>query len=142
MTSLDSILKSKDITLPTKVHLVKAMVFPMVMYGCESWTVKKHPPRISSVLPQRRARTWGHPVTAPVSAPGDHTTELKASQKRRGYLLKRCFLGIQPINLVTPLAAHWTVPARPRMQLVAMEWVCIPPATQRTRDPPQQEGFL
>ena len=41
MTSLDSILKSKDITLPTKVHLVKAMVFPMVMYGCESWTVKK-----------------------------------------------------------------------------------------------------
>ena len=41
MTSLDSILKSRDITLPTKVHLVKAMVFPIVMYGCESWTVKK-----------------------------------------------------------------------------------------------------
>ena len=41
MTNLDSILKSKDITLPTKVHLVKAMVFPMVMYGCESWTIKK-----------------------------------------------------------------------------------------------------
>ena len=41
MTSLDSIFKSKDITLPTKVHLVKAMVFPVVMYGCESWTVKK-----------------------------------------------------------------------------------------------------
>ena len=41
MTSLDSILKSRDITLPTKVHLVKAMVFPVVMYGCESWTVKK-----------------------------------------------------------------------------------------------------
>ena len=41
MTSLDSILKSRDITLPTKVHLVKAMVFPMVMYGCESWTIKK-----------------------------------------------------------------------------------------------------
>ena len=41
MTKLDSILKSKDITLPTKVHLVKAMVFPVVMYGCESWTVKK-----------------------------------------------------------------------------------------------------
>ena len=45
MTNLDSILKSRDITLPTKVHLVKAMVFPVVMYGCESWTVKKaeHP---------------------------------------------------------------------------------------------------
>ena len=41
MTNLDSILKSRDITLPTKVHLVKAMVFPMVMYRCESWTVKK-----------------------------------------------------------------------------------------------------
>ena len=41
MTNLDSILKSRDLTLPTKVHLVKAMVFPLVMYGCESWTVKK-----------------------------------------------------------------------------------------------------
>ena len=41
MTKLDSILKSRDITLPTKVHLIKAMVFPVVMYGCESWTIKK-----------------------------------------------------------------------------------------------------
>ena len=41
MTNLNSTFKSKDITLPTKVHLVKAMVFPVVMYGCESWTVKK-----------------------------------------------------------------------------------------------------
>ena len=41
MTNLDSILKSRDITLPTKVHLVKGMVFPVVMYGCESWTIKK-----------------------------------------------------------------------------------------------------
>ena len=41
MTNLDSILKNRDITLPTEVHLVKAMVFPVVMYGCESWTVKK-----------------------------------------------------------------------------------------------------
>ena len=40
MTNLDSIFKSRDITLPTKVHLVKAMVFPVVMYGCESWTIK------------------------------------------------------------------------------------------------------
>ena len=45
MTNLDSILKSRDITLPTKVRLVKAMVFPVVMYGCESWTVKKAEPR-------------------------------------------------------------------------------------------------
>ena len=41
MTNLESILKNRDITLPTKVHLVKAMVFPVVMYGCESWTIKK-----------------------------------------------------------------------------------------------------
>ena len=48
MTNLDSILKSRDITLPTKVHLVKAMVFPEVMYGCESWTVKKAERRIDA----------------------------------------------------------------------------------------------
>ena len=41
MTNLDSIFKSRDITLPTKVHLVKAMVFPVAMYGCESWTIRK-----------------------------------------------------------------------------------------------------
>ena len=41
MTNLDSVLKRRDITLPTRVHLVKAMVFPVVMYGCESWTIKK-----------------------------------------------------------------------------------------------------
>ena len=41
MTNLDSIVKSRDITLPTKIHLVKAMVFPVVVYGCESWTIKK-----------------------------------------------------------------------------------------------------
>ena len=41
MTNLDSVLKSRDITFPTKVHIVKAMVFPVVMYGCESWTIKK-----------------------------------------------------------------------------------------------------
>ena len=41
MTNLDSLLKSRDITLPTKIHVVKAMVFPVVMYGCESWTIKK-----------------------------------------------------------------------------------------------------
>ena len=45
MTNLDSILKSRDTTLPTKVHIVKAMVFPIVMYGCESWTIKKSEPQ-------------------------------------------------------------------------------------------------
>ena len=50
MTNLDSILKSRDITLPTKVRIVKAMVFPVVMYGCESWTVKKAEHRKLMVL--------------------------------------------------------------------------------------------
>ena len=50
MINLDSILKSRDITLPTKVRLVKAMVFPVVMYGCESWTVKKAELRIDAPL--------------------------------------------------------------------------------------------
>ena len=48
MTNLDSILKSRDITLPTKVHLVKAMVFPLVTYGCESWTIKKAEHRVDA----------------------------------------------------------------------------------------------
>ena len=49
MTNLDSIIKSRDITLPTNVHPVKAMVFPVVMYGCESWTIKKaEPPKIDT----------------------------------------------------------------------------------------------
>ena len=48
MTNLDSILKSRDITLPTKVHLVKAMVFPVAMYGCESWTKKAERQRIDA----------------------------------------------------------------------------------------------
>ena len=50
MTNLDSILKSRDITLPTMVHLVKAMVFPVVMYGCESWTIKKAEHRRTDVF--------------------------------------------------------------------------------------------
>ena len=50
MINLDTILKSRDITLPTKVHLVKAMVFPVVMYGCESWTIKKVEQQKTDVL--------------------------------------------------------------------------------------------
>ena len=50
MTNLDSIFKSRDIPLPTKIHLVKAMVFPVVMYGCQSWTVKKAEHQIIDAL--------------------------------------------------------------------------------------------
>ena len=65
MTNLDSILKSRDITLPTKVHLVKAMVFPVVMYGCESWTVKKaEHRRIDGFEVWCWGRLWRVPWTA------------------------------------------------------------------------------
>ena len=65
MTSLDSILKSRDITLPTKVRLVKAMVFPLVMYGCESWTIKKAESwKIDTFVLWCWRRLWRVPCTA------------------------------------------------------------------------------
>ena len=66
MTSLDSILKGRDITLPTKVHLVKVMFFPVVMYGCESWTIKKVKVKVKSLSHVRLVAT---PWTAAYQAP-------------------------------------------------------------------------
>ena len=61
MTNLDNILKSRDTTLPTKVHLVKAMVFPVVMYGCETWTVKKaEHQRIDKGMTEDEMAGWHH----------------------------------------------------------------------------------
>ena len=62
MTNVDNILKSRDITLPTKVHLVKPMVFPVVMYGCESWTVKKAEHRIIDAF---ELRCWRRLLRVP-----------------------------------------------------------------------------
>ena len=78
MTNLDSIFKSRDITLPTKVHLVKAMVFPAVMYGCESWTVKKaEHQRTDAFELWCWRRLWRVPWTAkgiqPVHSKGDQS---------------------------------------------------------------------
>ena len=68
MTNLDSMLKSRDITSPTKVHLVKAVVFPVVMYGCESWTVKKaEHRRIDAIELWCWRRFWRVPWTARIS---------------------------------------------------------------------------
>ena len=65
MTNLDSILKSRDITLPAKIYLVKAMVFPVVMYGCESWTIKKaEHQRIDAFELWCSRRLWRVPWTA------------------------------------------------------------------------------
>ena len=75
MTNLDSILKSRDITLPTKVHLVKGMVFPVVMYGCESWTIKKVERQRIDVFELRCWRTLESPLDCkeiqPVHSKGD-----------------------------------------------------------------------
>ena len=68
MTNLDSILKSRDITLPKKVHLVKVMVFPVVLYGCESWTIKKAVHRrIDAIELWCWRRFWRVPWTARIS---------------------------------------------------------------------------
>ena len=74
MTNLDSILKSRDITLPTKVHLVKAMVFPVVMYGCESWTIKKAECRRIDVL---ELWCWRRLLRVPWTARGSNQSILK-----------------------------------------------------------------
>ena len=75
MTNLDSILKSRDITLPTKVRLVKAMVFPVVMYGCDSWTIKKAEHRRIDALVLEK--TLGSPLDCkeiqPVHPKGDQS---------------------------------------------------------------------
>ena len=74
MTNLDSIIKSRDITLPTKVHIVKAMVFPVVMYGCESWTIKKaEHQRIDAF----ELRCWRRLLRGPWSARRSHQSILK-----------------------------------------------------------------
>ena len=74
MTDLDSILKRRDITLPTKVHLVKSMVFPVVMYGCESWTVKKAEHRRTDAF---ELWHWGRLLRVPWTARRSNQSILK-----------------------------------------------------------------
>ena len=74
MTNLDSILKSKDITLPTKVHLVKAMVFSVVMYGCQSWTIKKSEQQIIDAF---EMWCWRRLLTVPWMARRSNQSILK-----------------------------------------------------------------
>ena len=74
MTNLDSVLKSRDITLLTKVHLVKAMVFPVVMYGCESWTVKKAERRRTDAF---ELRCWRRLLRVPWTARRSNQSILK-----------------------------------------------------------------
>ena len=74
MTNLDSILKSRDITLPTKFHLIKAVVFPVVMYGCESWTVKKTESRRIDAF---ELWCWRRPLRVPWTARRSNRSILK-----------------------------------------------------------------
>ena len=74
MTKLDGILKSRDITLPTKVHLIKAMVFPVVIYGCESWTVKKAECRKIDAF---ELCCWRRPLRVPWTARRSYQSILK-----------------------------------------------------------------
>ena len=74
MTNLDSILKSRDVTLPTKFHLVKAMIFPVVMYGCESWTIKKAEHRIIDVF---QLWCWRRLLRVPWTARRSNQSALK-----------------------------------------------------------------
>ena len=85
MTNLDSILKSKDITLPRKVHLGKAMVFPVVMYGCESWTVKKaEHQRIGAF----ELWCWRRLLTVPWTARRSNLMEISSEYSLEGLMLK------------------------------------------------------
>ena len=85
MTNLDSTLKSRDITLPTKVHLVKAMVFPVVMYGCESWTVKKAECRRIDAF---ELRCWRRLLRVPWTARRSILKEISPGISLEGMMLK------------------------------------------------------
>ena len=85
MTNLDSILKSKDITLPTKVHIVKAMIFPVVMYGCESWTIMKAECRRTDAF---ELWCWRRLLRVPWTARRSNQSILKEIRPLEGLMLK------------------------------------------------------
>ena len=90
MTHIDSILKSRDITLPTKVHLVKAMLFPVVMYGCESWTIKKAE---SQRIDGSELWCWGRLLRVPWTARRSNQSILKEINPE--YLLEGLLLKLK-----------------------------------------------
>ena len=93
ITNLDSALKSRDITLPKKVHVVKAMVFPVVMYGCETWTVKKAECRRIDAFELWR---WGRLLRVPWTARRSHQSilkEINPEYSLKGLMLKLQYIG-------------------------------------------------
>ena len=95
MSNPDSILKSRDITLPTKVHLVKAMVFPVVMYGCESWTIKKAEHRRSDAF---ELWCWRRLLRVPWTA-------MRSNQSILKEIRSLVFIGRTDAEAETPI--HW-----------------------------------
>ena len=107
MTNLDSILKSRDITLSTKVHLVKAMVFPVVMYGCESWTVKKADCHRINVFEQW---CWRRLLRVPCTAKRSNQSilkEISPEYSLEGLMLK---LKLQYLGHLMEELTHWKRP--------------------------------
>ena len=106
MTNLDSILKSRDITLPTKVHLVKAMVFLVVMYGCESWPIKKAEyQRIDAI----ELWCWRRLLRVPWTARSNQSIlkEISPEDSLEGLMLK---LKLQYFGHLMQRATHWKRP--------------------------------
>ena len=96
MTNLDSIIKSRDLTLPTKVHLVKAMVFPVVMYGCESWTIKKAEHQRTDAF---ELWCWRRLLRVPWTARRSNQSTLKEISpgcSLEGMMLKLQYFGLWP----------------------------------------------
>ena len=128
MTNLDSILKSRDITLPTKVCLVKAMVFPVVMYGCESWTIKKAAAAKSlqscpTLRPHRRQPTrLPHPWDSPGKNTGVacHFLLQCMKVKSESEVIQSCLTLRDPMDCSLPGSSiYWIFQAR------VLEWVAI-----------------
>ena len=107
MTKLDSILKSRDITLLTKIHVVKAMVFPVVMYGCESWTIKKPEHRRIDAF---ELWCWGRLLRVPWTAKRSHQSIIKESNPEYSLEGLRLKLKLQHLATCCEERTHWKRP--------------------------------
>ena len=105
MTNLDSILKSRDITLPTKIDVVKAMVFPVVMYGCEIWTIKKAEHRRINAFERW---CWRRLLRVPWTARRSNQSILKEISPE--YPLERLLLKLQNFDHIMEELTHWNRP--------------------------------
>ena len=120
-TNLDSVLKSRDITLPTKVHLVKAMDFPVVVYGCESWTVKKAEGRRIDAF---ELRCWRRLLRVPWTARRSNQSILKAAAAAKS--LQLCLTLCNSIDGSPPGSPIPGILQARTLQCVTISWVETP----------------